>query len=291
MNARTLWLGALLVASLMAPAAAAEPKWHTDYEKALAEAKKQDKVVLADFTGSDWCGWCIKLKKEVFDTPEFKTWADENVVLLELDFPNSKPQPAELKKQNKELQKKFSIRGYPTIVFISAEGKELGRTGYKKGGPKVWTDHADQLLTQAKRAPKPAEGAAAEGHGDWLVSYEEAVAKAKQENKLILADFTGSDWCGWCIKLKKEVFHTAEFKEWAKANVVLLELDFPKSKPQPEEIKQQNQALLKKHGVRGFPTILFLTPEGASAGKLGYLPGGPTAWIAKAQEIVSQRSK
>ena len=80
-------------------------------------------MILADFTGSDWCGWCIKLKNEVFDTPEFQKWADEKVVLLELDFPRNKQLPEELVAQTKDLQTKFGIRGFPTILFLTPKGE------------------------------------------------------------------------------------------------------------------------------------------------------------------------
>src|SRR4026208_468233 len=85
---------------------AAEGKWINDVPAAKATAKKESKLVMMDFTGSDWCGWCIKLDKEVFSTPEFKEYAAKNVVLVELDFPRSKEQSAQLKKANAELKEK-----------------------------------------------------------------------------------------------------------------------------------------------------------------------------------------
>jgi protein disulfide-isomerase len=123
-----------------------EAAWLTNYEAVRARAKKERKPILADFTGSDWCGWCIKLKKEVFDTPEFREWAKENVVLLEVDFPRGKAQSEELKRQNKELAAKFGIRGYPTVLFLDARGQVLGRSGYMEGGPAAWIKHADKQL-------------------------------------------------------------------------------------------------------------------------------------------------
>ena len=93
-----------------------------------------------------------------------------------------------------------------------------------------------------------AAATSAGGQG-WLSSYDKAAALAKKTDKLILADFTGSDWCGWCKKLKKEVFSTEQFKGWAAKNAVLLELDFPRSKPQSDATKARNKKLLKKYGV------------------------------------------
>lgn len=138
-----LALGALLTAS-----ARAEGAWLTSWDEAVKQSKKTGKPILMDFTGSDWCGWCIKLKKEVFDTPEFAAWASKKVVLLEVDFPNQKPQSAQVKKQNEQLQAKYQIEGYPTILFVDASGKELGRYGYDSGGPKNWTSNADKMLSK-----------------------------------------------------------------------------------------------------------------------------------------------
>ncbi|MBI1374704.1 MAG: thioredoxin fold domain-containing protein [Phycisphaera sp.] len=134
-----------------AAAASVESGWTEVYDDAVAESKKTNKPILADFTGSDWCGWCIKLHKEVFSTDEFKAWAKDHVVLLTVDFPNAKPQSKEIKQQNKALEKKYKIEGYPTILFLDAEGKKLGESGYEEGGPKVWIAIADKILAKAKK--------------------------------------------------------------------------------------------------------------------------------------------
>ncbi len=118
----------------------------TDYKAALEKASKEDKLVLLDFTGSDWCGWCIKLDKDTFSKPAFREFADKNLVLVELDFPNNKPQSDEIKKQNAELEQKFGVQGYPTLVLLDAKGKEIARNvGYLAGGPdafKAWVEKA-----------------------------------------------------------------------------------------------------------------------------------------------------
>lgn len=136
----------LSLSLLLCAAARAEGDWLTSWDEAAKQSKKSGKPILIDFTGSDWCGWCIKLKKEVFDTPEFAAWAKKNVVLLEIDFPQSKPQSAELKKQNAALSEKYGIEGYPTIMFVNAKGDVLGQYGYDKGGPSVWTKNAEKML-------------------------------------------------------------------------------------------------------------------------------------------------
>jgi thioredoxin-related protein len=84
---------------------------------------------------------------EVFNEAEFKTWASKKVVLLEVDFPQNHALPVGLKLQNRKLAKRYEISGYPTVLFLSADGKVVGRSGYREGGPKAWTTHADQQLS------------------------------------------------------------------------------------------------------------------------------------------------
>jgi len=125
----------------------AEPTWTTDFSAAQTQAKKDKKLVLMNFTGSDWCGWCIKLKKEVFDTKEFSDYVKDNVVLVDVDFPTRKPQSAELKKSNESLKSKYRAEeGFPTIIVLNSEGKEVWRqVGYMKGGPKAWIDKLNEV--------------------------------------------------------------------------------------------------------------------------------------------------
>ena len=130
---------ALMIAALPALAA---PKWYTDLDEAKAVAVKENKPLLVDFTGSDWCGFCIKLHAEVFDKPEFEEFA-KGYVLVELDFPNKKPQPAEEKAKNKAIQAKFAVTGFPTVLLLDAKtGEAYGRQGgYGPGtGPKAYLE-------------------------------------------------------------------------------------------------------------------------------------------------------
>lgn len=124
--------------------------WMTDYPGAVAKATQAGNPLLLQFTGSDWCGWCKKLHKEVFDTTTFAGWAKEKVVLVELDFPRKNPLEQALKEQNEALAKRFDIGGYPTIVLLDPTGTTvLGTMGYQKGGPVPWTSAADALITKA----------------------------------------------------------------------------------------------------------------------------------------------
>jgi thioredoxin-related protein len=120
----------------------------------------------------------------------------------------------------------------------------------------------------------------------WLTSVPDATAQAKKENKLILLDFTGSDWCGWCKKLDAETFSKSEFADYAKKNLVLVEVDFPAQKQQSAELKNANKALQEKYKVEGYPTLVVLKPDGTVLwNQSGYLAGGPAAMIAKLNEV------
>lgn len=120
----------------------------------------------------------------------------------------------------------------------------------------------------------------------WFTDVQAAQEKARQENKSVLLDFTGSDWCGWCRKLKKEVFDQPEFAEFAEANLVLVEVDFPHHKQLDPAQKEANQRLAETHHITGYPTIILLDKDGRRVGKTGYLPGGPGAFDAELSSIL-----
>ena len=132
--------------------------WMVNLDEAYAESEESGKPIMANFTGSDWCGWCKKLSASVFNKPEFKEWAQDNVVLLELDFPRRFQVPTEIKKQNTDLQQAFQVRGYPTIwVFDLAKDEEdrysinaFGKTGYKASVGE-FTGYIESLISQSKR--------------------------------------------------------------------------------------------------------------------------------------------
>jgi thioredoxin-related protein len=115
---------------------ASELNWGVDLPTALNAARSQNKMVLLDFTGSDWCPWCIKFNDEVLTTGKFASYAGQKLELVEIDFPNAKAQSDALKRDNAELKRRFNVSGFPTYVLLNADGKEIGRqVGYHPGGP------------------------------------------------------------------------------------------------------------------------------------------------------------
>ena len=127
------------------PSLSAKPGWLTNLDEAQQEAKAKQKLLLMDFTGSDWCGWCTMLDKEVFSKPEFKEYAKKNLVLLEVDFPKMKKLPTETSTQNERLAMQFRIQAFPTVVVMDSNGKPIGALGYMRGGPEVFIAELEKL--------------------------------------------------------------------------------------------------------------------------------------------------
>lgn len=148
------WGGALtmaLVALLGLAAAAADEAWLTDFEQAKKQAAEKKLPILADFAGSDWCGWCIKLDDEVFSQQAFKDYAKNNLVLFLADFPKNKELTKEVKAQNEKLYKDYSIRGFPTVLLLRADGGVIARTGYKPMGA---AKYVEMLIDFLKSTPE-----------------------------------------------------------------------------------------------------------------------------------------
>jgi len=120
--------------------------WNGNLEKAIEQAKKENKAVLVNFTGSDWCIWCKRLSAEVFQQKEFEAYAKESLVLVMLDFPKDLQQSQETKAYNNSLAQKYGIQGFPTILLIDGQGKLLAQTGYQPGGAAKYVEHLKSYL-------------------------------------------------------------------------------------------------------------------------------------------------
>lgn len=120
--------------------------WETNLEVALQKAKTENKAVLVNFTGSDWCQWCIRLSNEVFSKSEFADYAEDNLILVRLDFPRNIEQSAETKMYNNQLAQRYGVQGFPTILLFNSQGKMVLQTGYQPGGPVSYVEHLKNSL-------------------------------------------------------------------------------------------------------------------------------------------------
>ena len=120
--------------------------WMTDFAAAQKLSAKTKKPMLVDFTGSDWCPWCVRLDKEVFAQKAFQDFAAANLILVKIDFPRKTGQSAAEKQQNRALAVKYKVNGFPTVLLMDGAGKVIGKTGYRPGGPEAYVTHLNGLL-------------------------------------------------------------------------------------------------------------------------------------------------
>ena len=168
----------LAVALLLLGATSAfsqETGWTDDYAKAVTQARAENKAILLDFTGSDWCGWCMKMKKETLDTPQFTAYAQKSLILVTVDFPHNTPQTPAIKQQNEKLNAKYQADGFPTYVLIDKFGRELGRqSGYLEGGPTAFIAKFSKFYT-----PAPAKTASNSGSSDFDTFFKKVSPSPK----------------------------------------------------------------------------------------------------------------
>jgi thioredoxin-related protein len=387
--------------------------WLTSFFNATGQARKEDKLIVAYFRGSDWCDFSRKLDREVLNTDLFIDWASKNVVLLDVDLPAEKRQSPAQKKHNDALKERYSVVKTPTFVFLDSDGEPITRTGFDtaklrdhepKGQPKAFIEYLDGvlknrpkkqqiieqknlddglkaaqahglpllvLLTQGeseetskvsrellasqkfvrfvnthmafvriawpkdddnalesleflawahrqKIPPLPLQLVVWDPHqrkvtaritgidpvkiepvllrlrdvlpkidytGRWIEDFRLAQAIAAQLNRDILMAFTSLDSSEWSQRLDMEIFQQEQFKEYARKNLVLLRIDFPRTTRQTDKLAEQNRLLAEAHGVRGYPTVVFINPRGQKFGEAKYMKGGPQAFIESLDEL------
>lgn len=165
-----------------------QQRWFSDFDKAMIVAKDEGKDLFVDFTGSDWCTWCIKLHEEVFVHDSFYKEVSSKYVLVALDFPNGEMAKAEVPNpaRNQELMALYGVDGYPTVLLVDTNGDVFGRTGYQPDGPEKYVAHLEELSAAGKKAIKVVAKLRDE--------YKNADAKAKPDiihrAAAVLADAT-----------------------------------------------------------------------------------------------------
>ncbi len=120
--------------------------WESNLETAIQKAKTENKAVLVNFTGSDWCVWCQRLSSEVFSKSEFKDYAEDNLILVKIDFPKNIEQSNETKLYNNMLAQKYAVQGFPTVLLFNSLGDLVLTTGYQEGGAENYVNHLKSNL-------------------------------------------------------------------------------------------------------------------------------------------------
>lgn len=176
----------LLVAGVCS--AAVEAPFIDDLDAARKQAKAEHKDILIDFTGSDWCGWCVTLDKEVFHTPEFKAGYAKNFVAVQLDFPQGNKPSAEIQKQRRKWKSEVKSSSFPDVLLADENGKVYAKTGYRAGGPKFYLEHLESL--RARRILRDKEFALAEkAEGLGKARHLDAALSALQSDKVLLTHY------------------------------------------------------------------------------------------------------
>lgn len=284
--------------------------WSEDFEAAKASAAREGKFILAAFSGSDWCGFCKRLDSEVFSQAEFTKKAGEKYVLVMIDSPKDKSRLSRLAaEQNPELVRKFGIHGYPTVIVADAYGDPVCRSsGYKRGGPQGYLKVLDELMA-GKTWPKPGNPGARRPESErnaasassqtaapqrnkagtstpegWEDDYYAAKETARKSGKRIFIVFSGSDWCGFCRKLERELLSRKAFLDAISPRYVPVFIDSPRDKTLlSEKCREQNPKVESELEARGGrPNVRILDADGnllADLGGAGHLDDGVEGYL------------
>lgn len=246
-----------------------ELNWYSNLEKAQEVAQAEDKVIFMHFTGSDWCQWCWKLRDEVFNKSAFKEYAQENLVMVKLDFPKKIEQPEETKRYNRSLAQKYQIKGFPTIQLLTAQGEPIEKTGYREGGPEKYVEHLKGILAKYSGDYNLVE------HADFTLNDLEGNPVTLSElDKFIVLDF----WATWCGPCKAEIpFLQKIYEKYQDQDLVVVGVSTESVEKQEEFFQElENEGtnvtylrlidpdmkVTREYGIRSIPTTFIIDKEG-----------------------------
>lgn len=191
--------------------------WRTDYAEAQQDAQKNNKHVLLDFTGSDWCRYCVYMEKTVFSSDEFKRYADEHLECVYLDFPNEKELPEELVEQNQALKEKFNVKGFPTYILLGPDGNEVYRTSGASSWTWLFIERIDEVIHPEKYQDSP--------ELNWLENKEmnaDVSYLTPDGDRYTLHFLDSSSYSSAPRQLKTDVFATHKFRAFASSRLNLV---------------------------------------------------------------------
>ena len=246
---KTLLALSLLFSGVILAETSTPAGWTDDYEEALRRATAENKLVLADFTGSDWCCWCIKLDEEVFSTEAFRKAAPEKYVLLMVDSPKDGGKLSEkAKKQNPALNRKYGISGYPTVLLLDGQGEVVFKTGYAQGGPEKYLAMLDQGVKDAPEVAKyikPIEKVLNECDEDFRKALDGVHERVRAKFPRLPKDLPREERIE-AAKKRQQYAMDLTFGEVAVKFVPLFEASFAKAKAMevPEHLRQKKDTLI-----------------------------------------------
>lgn len=251
-----------------------------DYNEASAYANALDKMILIGFTGSDWCTYSREMEVKLRSN-KLRDNLSDKVVYLNLDFKKN-AEARDINNKNQTYANRYGITEMPTFVLVSGTGAELGRITGKTDPDELlllvnntYTENKSTITDNDKQI-------LADGVVDMtqtrVATIEEAVQIAG--DRKILVEFTGSDWCPPCQRMKSEVLGTRKFKTYAEENLVHVYLDFPRRIKLSPEVVEYNNKTSQEYNVRGFPTYIVMDSNGKELRRTsGYMVGGPDRFI------------
>ena len=277
--------------------------WLDDLEIAKARAKASGKMILAAFEGSDWCGWCKKMEKDVYTQPDFMPRVTSRFVPVYIDSPRDRDLLSEkCRERNPELHHEYSIRGVPCVVILDAEGKEIGRVGGYKQDVDALMEHVDALVGRAQdpsanvctdgKRKRKTDGKTSTPAG-MTDDFEAACEQAKKEKKRILLVFSGSDWCGFCKRLDDDVLSEKKFIRQVSRKYVPVYVDNPRDRSLlSARAQDRNPGLIDRYSPNGYPTVVVPDTDGEELARFsGYGGGGSSAFMHRLEDSVKDAER
>ena len=254
---------------------AAAALWSKNLDQALAQAKESGRLVFVEFTGSDWCPPCKKLEEEVYSKPEFLDTATREFVLVQLDYPQKKPQTPEEVTHNKAVAERFKVDSYPTALVLDAAGKELVRhSGYRAGGPAAFLKFLKDELAVARdpaavakrEAERLARATTVPDHLKlWRLDWDQALADAKAQGKYVLAFFPAPyhQQIKEAVDAMNQYILKEDFAKYVSANYVPALLGAATEEMEEawsEEARNANRERMRGHRLRSIMSFAIVDP-------------------------------
>ena len=277
--------------------------WLDDLELAKKRAKASGRMILAAFEGSDWCGWCKKMEKDVYTQPDFMPRVTPRFVPVYIDKPRDRELLSEkCRERNPELHGEYSVRGVPCVVILDAEGKEVGRVGGYKQNVDALMERVDAIVGRAQepsanvcpdeKHKRKADGKTSTPTG-MTDDFEAACEQAKKEKKRMLLVFSGSDWCGFCKRLDDDVLSEKKFIRQVSRKYVPVYVDSPRDRSLlSARAQDRNPGLIDRYSPNGYPTVVVTDADGEELARFsGYGGGGSSAFMRRLEDSVKDAER